>query len=106
MELSNLVTWALGLVVVVLSGVWARTAAAISRNGREVAELRGRVDAIEGGQGDVKEDLANARRRIGGIGRTTDHSAGVLKQVCGSLSVILERLVVRASDGGGAGARE
>lgn len=103
MELGGLITWALGLVVVALSGAWARTAAAISRNGREVAELRGRLVALEGSTGELKNDVSNAHKRIGGIGRTADRTAGRMDQAQASLSVVLERLVVRSGGDGGGG---
>lgn len=101
MEIGTLVTWIIGMVVAVLSGVWARTVAAISRNSRETAELRGRVDALEAGQRDVKDDVGRAHQRIGGIGRTADRSAGAQEQLKSTLQTIQERLLGRPGDEGG-----
>ena len=100
MDISNLIIWIIGLVVTVMVPVWARTAAAISRNGREVSELRGRLDAVEGAHSDLREDIGNAHRRIGGVGRTADRNAGAMEQLRGTLSAIMERLLARTTDGG------
>ena len=58
MDVPALVNWIVGLVVTVMVPVWGRTAAAISRNGREVAELRGRVTAIEQFHGELSSRSA------------------------------------------------
>lgn len=101
MEIDTLVTWAIGMVVAVLSGVWARTVAAISRNSRETAELRGRVEAIEAGQRKVEDDVGRAHQRISGVGRTADRTAGTLEQVRSTLRTIQERLIGRPGEGAG-----
>lgn len=103
MEIGTLITWAIGVVVAVLSGVWARTAATIARNGRETAELRGRVDALEAGAGDLKLDVGNAHRRISGVGRTADRNAGVLEQARNTLAIITRRLIGGGEGEGGGG---
>ena len=99
----DLATIAVSVVVAVLTGALARTMAAISRNGRETAELRGRMEAAEGGLGELKADIGNAHKRIGGIGRTTDNNAGALGELRHTHREILRHLFGRGRGGGGGG---
>ena len=95
MEISDLVLWGLGIAVTVMVPVWARTAAAISRNGREVAELRGRLTAMETMHGSLSADITNVHQRIGGVARTTDRICGQNTQISSTLAVIQEHLLGR-----------
>ena len=108
MELSSLIQWALGLVIVVLSGAWGRTASKIAKNndatavlGAQIAELRGRVGAQEGSLSDCKNQVDRAHRRIGGVGRVTDENAGRIQQMSTTLVTIQERLLVPPDRQGG-----
>lgn len=102
MDLSNLITWALGLVVVVLSGAWTRQAAKVSKNadatarlGAELAGVRGRVDAMERLHGELATELRSVHQRIGGVARTTDQISGQMLQIGSTLTVIHEHLLQR-----------
>ena len=95
MDISNLIIWIIGLVVTVMVPVWARTAAAISRNGREVSELRGRLGAIESMHGNLNAEITNVHSRIGGVARTTDRICGQNTQISSTLAVIQEHLLGR-----------
>ena len=103
MEIDTLFTWVIGVVVTVMVPLWARTAAAISRNGREVSELRGRIVAMESADASLANGLNDAHRRIGGIGRTADTSAGELRQVRSTLGILQQSRLTR---GGGDGVPE
>ena len=92
--IANVIT---GLLGALLAGAWARTAAAISRNGREVSELRGQIQAMQQTEASVLGELSNAHRRIGGVARTADSNAGELKQMRASVTVIQQTLLNRGA---------
>lgn len=100
MELSDLITWIIGLLVTVLAGVWGRVAAKIARNTEataalraEVAALNGRMDAQEAAQGELTTEIRNVHSRIGGVGRTADQISGQMMQFGATLNVIHEHLL-------------
>lgn len=102
MELSSLITWALGLVVVVLSGAWGRQAAKISRNVEataqlraEVAEVRGRVAGVEAQQQTLLEEVRNVHQRIGGVAQVTNRIEGQVVALSNIMSPIFEHLLQR-----------
>ena len=95
MDLSSIAMWGIGIAVSVMIPVWARTAAAISRNGREVAELRGRIAAMEGTDANILGELGNAHRRIGGVGRVADQTAGEVRQMRSTLTVLQQSALGR-----------
>ena len=102
MEMSDLITWVIGVAVTVLVAAWGRVAAKISRNttttaalGAEVAALRSRVDVHDAAQGDLTTEIRNVHARIGGVARTTDQISGQMLQIGGTLTVIHEHLLQR-----------
>ena len=94
--IANVIT---GLLGALLAGAWARTAAAISRNGREVSELRGRISAMESNDANIMSELGNAHRRIGGVGRVADQTAGEVRQMRGTLTVLQQSAMGRVGEG-------
>ncbi len=95
MELSELITWAIGLVVSAMVAFLGRLSATTSRNGRETAELRGRVDAMEKVHGQLLEEVRNVHHRIGGVGRTADQISGQMLQIGKMLTTMHEHLLQR-----------
>lgn len=100
MELHSLITWGIGLAVMLLAGAWSRLASRVSRNNEataqirgEVGELRGRVSAYEGTQKELAEELRNVHSRIGGVDRTTNQIAGQMMQFGNTLNIIHEHLL-------------
>jgi len=88
------VNW-IGVVVTVMVPVLGGTVAAISRNGREVARLAGRLDAMEKLHGHLEGQIDNVHQRVGGIARTTDRICGQNTQISSTLTVIQEHLLGR-----------
>ena len=111
MEIGGLITWALGLVVVVLSGAWGRLSAKVSKNNEatarlaaENAELRGRIGTIEKFHSELSTEIRNVHQRIGGVAQTTNTIDGRLSGMDGrlaglqtSVTVITEHLLQRDS---------
>ncbi len=95
MELAHLITWAIGLAVTAMMAFLGRLAAASARNGRETAELRGRVDAMERVHSQLSEELRNVHHRVGGVARTTDQIAGQMLQIGNTLTIMHEHLLQR-----------
>ena len=93
MEFSTLIATISTIAVSVLVPLWLQTASAISRNGREVSELRGRIGAMERTDANLLDEVGAAHRRIGAIGRTTDGTAGEVRQMRSTLAVVQEVLV-------------
>ena len=97
-----LIQWLLGVVVVVLSGAWQRTASKIAKNQEvtvalreQVAELRGRQDAMEKTHGDTVSEIRNLHHRVGGVGQTADHMSGQLTSLNQSVTLLTEHLLQR-----------
>ena len=85
LPLGQLLSWGVSAVLVPL---WLHTAAAIARNGRDVAELRGRVKAIEQFHGELSSDIRNVHQRVGAVGRTTDTMAGQMSGIAKQLDAL------------------
>ena len=87
------------MVVAVLVPLWLYVASQISRNGREVSELRGRIGVMEKHQAGLVGEVANAHRRIGGADRTANQTAGEMRQVRDTLATVQLSLIGQG-DGG------
>ena len=98
MDIGNIVTGIIGLVVAILAGVWGRAAAAISSNSRETAKLQGQLDSLQKQVQHLETEVASVHQRVGGVGRTADRIAGQMLQIASSLTVIQEHLL---QQGGG-----
>ncbi|MCY4121681.1 MAG: hypothetical protein OXG72_12260 [Acidobacteria bacterium] len=107
MDIASLVQWAIGIVIVVLSAAWGRTANRISRNNdttarlsAEIAELRGRQSAHEAQMQVLLEEVRNTHQRIGGVAQSTNRIEGQVTAMSNMLTPILEHLL--QADKGGA----
>ena len=98
METGDLIVWAIGIVVSVLAGVAARTGATIARNGRDLARMEGRVEAIERQQVVQGDELSRIHQRIGGVGTAVDRLCGQVSQLGQTLHTIHEYLLRRRRD--------
>ena len=90
---TTLIEWALGIVVVVLSGAWGRLASKVVKNGEltaaqgeEVAELRGQMAAMREFHGELTTEIRNVHQRIGGVAQTANTIAGRLDGVTSQLT--------------------
>lgn len=88
--IGQLLSWGVSAVLVPL---WLHTAAAIARNGRDVAELRGRVTAIEQFHGELSVEIRNLHQRVGGVAQTTNTMAGQMTSIGSQLTLITEHLL-------------
>ena len=102
MELNDLITWIIGLLVTVMAGAWGRVAAKIHRNTEattalraEVSNLRARLDAQEAAHGELVTEIRNLHSRIGGVARTTDHISGQMTQLGSSITLMHEHMLQR-----------
>ena len=93
MDTSELITWILGLIVIILTAAWGRAAHAISRNSRDTANIQGRLDAISDTVRHLETEVQTVHQRVSGVGRTADRIAGGMTQFNTTLTVIQEHLL-------------
>jgi hypothetical protein len=92
LSISTLLGWGISAILVPL---WLHTAVAISRNGRDVAELRGRVKAIEQFHGELSVEIRSLHQRTGGIAQTTNEIKGQVSALTNIMTPIFEHLLQR-----------
>ena len=102
MEFATLITWAIGLVVLVLTGAWGRTANKIARNNEataelraQIAEVRGRQTAHEAQMQVLLEEVRNSHQRIGGVAQTVNRIEGQVTGLTNTMTPIVEHLLQR-----------
>ena len=88
-DVNTLLDWAAAIMV----PIWLHTAAAIARNGRDVAELRGRVKAIEQFHGELSVEIRNLHQRMGGVAQTTNEIKGQVSALTNIMTPIFEHLL-------------
>ena len=100
MDLASLITWELGIVSTILAGVLGRLAQLTGRNGREVAELRGRVDVLSHTLDQLRGQMVELRARMDTVGTATHQVAGQIAEMSRLLQVQQEHLLARPRGGG------
>ncbi len=95
MEISDLFNWGTNIIILGIVPLLVSMFAAISRNGRETAELRGRIDTIERMHGHLSEELRNVHQRVGGVAKTTNQISGQMLQMGTTLTLMHEHLLQR-----------
>ena len=102
MEIANLIQWAIGILVVVLSGAWGRLNAKVSKNNEatavlraEIAEVRGKQDAQAVQLQVLLEEIRNTHQRIGGVASTTNRIDGKVDAMTNIMTPIFEHLLER-----------
>ena len=95
MDIASLITWELGIVATILTGVIGRLAQITRANGREVSELRGRVDVLSHSLDQLRAQVSELRARVDVVGRSTDRVVGQLAEMSRLLQVQQEHLLQR-----------
>ena len=97
-DVLAIITWEIGIVAVILSAVLGRLHVVQGRNGREVSELKGRLESMERLHEQQHErlhrDVETLHERILGLARTTDHVSGQMEGIQSGLSIIQEHLIM------------
>lgn len=100
MEIATLITWALGLIVMVLAGAWGRTANKIAKNNEatadlraQIAEVRGRQTAHEAQMQVLLEEVRNSHQRIGGVAQTVNRIEGQVGGLTNIMTPVIEHLL-------------
>ena len=93
--IADALQWLVPTVVALLVPVCGRIAYQIHGNSMKVVSLQSHLNARDRDLGNLEVELRAVHQRVSGIGRTTDHISGQMKQVNATLAIIQEHLLQR-----------